>query len=104
MKGLHVLVAKPGLRVLWDGSVQAADVLDPTRVATGQVLVHHHPGIVATQYGVHHLTVTWLGIEDEPASFAVGHNPNSRGYYPFLVVPTQDEWNEALAKHWSQHP
>ena len=85
----HVTVADlaPGLAVEYLGDApDRGDVLDEHLTAIGMALFPGHPGKI---WGptAQHVQVTWVGLEDEPASFAVGFSSedlHDRSTYPGL--------------------
>lgn len=62
-----------------------------------------HPGVVTSIDPLTHVLVAWLGLESEPVSWGVGHNPDNMGRYPHLGLVADDEW-EAAARHgwWAE--
>ena len=65
-----------GLPVEYRGDANPNVVLsEPLRTA-GVVLFSGHPGRVWSTT-VQHVQVTWVGLEDEPATYAVGFSVNS---------------------------
>jgi hypothetical protein len=93
-----------GLPVEYRGDADPNVVLsEPLRTA-GMVLYSGHPGRVWSTT-VQHVQVTWVGLEDEPATYAVGFSVNSPEdlTYGILGLLTEDEFgrrqralNEAL--------
>jgi hypothetical protein len=65
-----------GLPVEYLGDADANVVLSESLRAAGMVLYSGHPGRVR-DITVQHVQVTWVGLEDEPASYAVGFSVNS---------------------------
>ena len=74
------------------GSDTDRDILNPH---TGTpMLFHGHPGRT-TNPAIQHILVDWVGLEDEPASFAVGYCPDTiDGGWAGPVVPALAEISE----------
>ncbi|GAA1139064.1 hypothetical protein [Ornithinicoccus hortensis] len=91
-----------GLRVLYAGHADFLGIADPELLQRGHILVHHHPGVVKKFYGpgVNHCIVEFVGLEDEPISFAVGFDHLEDGHYAGLLVPTEEEWQQADSSGW----
>ena len=103
MRVLGVGEVRRGLKVVWLGPEAGDDILSPDKVEGGGVLVHHHPGVLTSVQPLSHLQVDWLGLEDEPVSFAVGFSPDEAGTYPALGVVSDERWaNLAVSGWWSQ--
>ena len=68
-------------------------VLDGNLRAIGMVLYPGHPGRVWSTL-TQHVQVTWVGLEDEPATYALGFSLPSDGAtcYPSLGLLTEDEF------------
>ncbi|ELB92780.1 hypothetical protein Rwratislav_12358 [Rhodococcus wratislaviensis IFP 2016] len=84
-----------GRPVAYRGTDTGRDILGPgTRP---RVLYQGHPGRI-TDSTVQHILVDWVGLENEPASFAVGFCPDTiTGGWAGPVVPglaelTEDEY------------
>jgi hypothetical protein len=60
-----------GLPVEYLGETDATVILSETLRATGMALYTGHPGRIWSTT-IQHVQVTWVGLEDEPASYAVG--------------------------------
>ncbi|XAS78079.1 hypothetical protein V3G39_08610 [Dermatophilaceae bacterium Sec6.4] len=61
-----------------------------------------HPGVINSFVGpgLNHCLVDFFGLEEEPISFAVGHDHDQDGFYWGLIDPTEDEWKIAAATGW----
>lgn len=82
-----------GLPVEYRGEANPDVVLsEPLRTA-GMALFSGHPGRVWSTT-VQHVQVTWVGLEDEPATYAVGFSVNSPEdlTYGILGMLTEDEF------------
>jgi hypothetical protein len=68
-------------------------VLDEKLQAIGMVLYSGHPGRVWSTL-TQHVQVTWAGLEDEPATYALGFSvpDDDETYYPALGLLTEDEF------------
>lgn len=70
---------------------------DVTLVAAGSAaplcdrLWHGHPGVIAEPVP-QHVLVTWVGLEEAVASFAVGFGCDDRGSYAGLGVLSAEEY------------
>lgn len=82
-----------GLPVEYLGETDPNVVLDEALRATGLVLYAGHPGRIWSTT-VQHVQVTWVGLENEPASYAVGFSiPDSdEPYYAGLGLLTETEY------------
>ena len=105
MRNLTADDVQIGLRVLHAGTADGGDVLDPARRTAGHVLGERHPGVVLEILGRQHVIVRFVGLEDEPISWAVGfgYDP-ATGVYPGLLLPQAGEWDAALASGWWRSP
>jgi hypothetical protein len=86
---LHV-----GLPVEYLGESDPNVVLDEKLQAIGLALYSGHPGRVWSTT-IQHVQVTWVGLEDEPATYAVGFSvpDDDETYYPALGFLTEDEFS-----------
>lgn len=102
MRFLQADEVSVGQRVLYAGPADALGVADPDLLQRGHILVRHHPGVVQKFYGpgVNHCIVQFVGLEDEPISFAVGFDHDEDGHYAGLLVPTEEEWQQAVSSGW----
>lgn len=91
-----------GQRVLYAGPADLLGIADAELLRRGHILIPHHPGVVQKSYGpgVNHCIVQFVGLEEEPISFAVGFDHLEDGTYPGLLVPTEGEWQQALSSGW----
>ncbi|MCE1179668.1 MAG: hypothetical protein LWW86_11680 [Micrococcales bacterium] len=96
---LTVASARPGVRVIWLGPQHEEDIFAPQGDGTTPVLQHGHPGRIV-RADPWHVTVEWLGLEEEPVSWGVGHNPEPDGTFTFLGVVPDGEWDEAARVGW----
>lgn len=82
-----------GLPVEYLGEADSIGVLSDQLTAIGLVLYSGHPGRVWSTLH-QHVQVTWVGLEDEPASYAVGFSVPDEGdtFYPSLGLLTEDEF------------
>ncbi len=82
-----------GLPVEYLGETDPNVVWDEALRATGLVLYAGHPGRIWSTT-VQHVQVTWVGLEDEPASYAVGFSIPDSGepYYAGLGLLTETEY------------
>jgi hypothetical protein len=82
-----------GLPVEYLGKPDPDVVLSDRLRAVGLVLYCGHPGRVWSTT-LQHVQVTWVGLEDEPASYAVGFSLPSEeeSFYPVLGLLTEDEF------------
>ena len=84
-----------GTPVAYRGQDTDRDILNPA--ARPALLFHGHPGRI-TDPTLQHVQVDWVGLEDEPASFAVGFCPTTvdRGLagptVPGLAQISEDEF------------
>lgn len=69
--------------MIWLGQDHLGDIFSPDLVAHNRMLQHGHPGKVLGD-DPWHVTVEWLGLEQEPVSWGVGHNPDPNGTFQFL--------------------
>ena len=82
-----------GLPVEYLGKSDPIPVLDEKLQAIGMVLYSGHPGRIWSTV-VQHVQVTWAGLEDEPATYAVGFSvADAETYYPGLGLLTGDEFS-----------
>jgi hypothetical protein len=83
-----------GLPVEYLGKSDPVPVLDEKLRAIGMVLYSGHPGRIWSTL-VQHVQVTWAGLEDEPATYAVGFSVPDDGetHYPGLGLLTEDEFS-----------
>jgi hypothetical protein len=83
-----------GLPVEHLGKPDPIPVLDEKLQAIGMVLYSGHPGRVWSTL-TQHVQVTWVGLEDEPATYALGFSvpDNDEIYYRALGFLTQDEFS-----------
>jgi hypothetical protein len=86
---LHV-----GLPVEYLGESDPNVVLDEELQAIGLALYSGHPGRVWSTT-IQHVQVTWVGLEDEPATYAVGFSvpDDDETYYPALGLLAEDEFS-----------
>jgi len=82
-----------GLPVEYLGDDNPEVVLSDQLRAVGLVLYQGHPGRVWSTLH-QHVQVTWVGLEDEPATYAVGFSvPGEEDtFYPGLGLLTEDEF------------
>ena len=82
-----------GLPVEHLGKPDPTPVLDGTLRANGLVLYPGHPGRVWSTL-TQHVQVTWAGLEDEPATYALGFSlpGDDETCYPSLGLLTEDEF------------
>lgn len=82
-----------GLPVEYLGDDDPDVVLSDQLRAVGLVLYSGHPGRVWSTLH-QHVQVTWVGLEDEPATYAVGFSvPGEEDtFYPALGLLTEDEF------------
>ena len=82
-----------GLPVEYLGKSDPVPVLDEKLLAIGMVLYSGHPGRIWSTV-VQHVQVTWAGLEDEPATYAVGFSVPDDGEtcYRGLGLLTEDEF------------
>ena len=82
-----------GLPVEYLGDDDPNVVLSDQLTAIGLVLYSGHPGRVWSTLH-QHVQVTWVGLEDEPATYAVGFSvPGEEDtFYPGLGLLTEDEF------------
>ena len=92
-----------GVRVIWLGQDHLGDIFSPDLVAHNRMLQHGHPGKVLGD-DPWHVTVEWLGLEQEPVSWGVGHNPDPNGTFQFLGLVADTEWEQAAAAGWWANP
>ncbi len=87
--------------VAYIGAQEDRVILDDALCSRHVRLYHGHPGRIWST-NVHHVRVNWFGLEDEPASFALGfsatdHEPRVFGS---LAEISEDEYrtrSESLA-------
>jgi hypothetical protein len=83
-----------GAPVAFRGQDTDRDILNPAPA----LLFHGHPGRI-TDPTLQHILVDWVGLEDEPASFAVGFCPTTvDGGWASPTVPGLAEISEAEFK------
>ena len=70
-----------GLPVEYLGEDDPEVVLSDSLRAIGMVLYSGHPGRVWSTT-LQHVQVTWIGLEDEPATYAVGFSVAGEPFYP----------------------
>lgn len=63
---------RQGVLVAYRGPDTDRDILNPE--TRPPMLFHGHPGWI-TSPAIQHILVDWVGLEGEPASFAVGYCP-----------------------------
>ncbi|SUF08979.1 Uncharacterised protein [Rhodococcus gordoniae] len=63
---------RQGVPVAYCGADTDRDILNPH--TQPPMLFHGHPGRI-TSAAIQHILVDWVGLEDEPVSFAVGYCP-----------------------------
>jgi hypothetical protein len=82
-----------GLPVEYLGDDDPVVVLSDRLKASGLVLYSGHPGRVWSTLH-QHVQVTWVGLEDEPATYAVGFSvPGEEDtFYPALGLLTEEEF------------
>ena len=82
-----------GLPVEYLGEPDPDVVLSDQLRAVGLVLYCGHPGRVWSTT-LQHVQVTWVGLEDEPATYAVGFSLPSEeeSFYPVLGLLSEDEF------------
>jgi hypothetical protein len=82
-----------GLPVEYLGDDEPVVVLNDQLKAIGLVLYSGHPGRVWSTLH-QHVQVTWVGLEDEPATYALGFSvPGEEDtFYPSLGLLTEDEF------------
>lgn len=100
---LNAQQAVIGKRVLYAGSEpDAGDVTSADLLVRNQVLMPHHPGLITGFVGpdLNHCLVGFVGLEQEPISFAVGFDHDEHGFYRGLIDPTENEWHSAVATGW----
>lgn len=85
---------RAGLPVEYLGKSDPIPVLDEKLQAIGMVLYSGHPGRIWSTV-VQHVQVTWAGLEDEPATYAVGFSVPGDGEtrYLGLGLLTEDEFS-----------
>jgi len=90
---VRVTDLRVGLPVEYLGEPDPNVVLSDQLRAVGLVLYCGHPGRVWSTT-LQHVQVTWVGLEDEPASYAVGFSLPSEeeSYYPVLGLLTEEEF------------
>lgn len=83
-----------GLPVEYLGKTDPDVVLDEELRAAGLALYSGHPGRVWSTT-IQHVQVTWTGLEDEPATYAVGFSvpDDDDTYYPALGLLAEDEFS-----------
>ena len=90
---VRVTDLRVGLPVEYLGEPDPNVVLSDQLRAVGLVLYCGHPGRVWSTT-LQHVQVTWVGLEDEPATYAVGFSLPSEeeSFYPVLGLLTEDEF------------
>lgn len=93
LRYVRMVDLRVGLPVEYLGETDPNVVLDEALRATGLVLYAGHPGRIWSTT-VQHVQVTWVGLENEPASYAVGFSiPDSdEPYYAGLGLLTETEY------------
>jgi hypothetical protein len=83
-----------GLPVEYLGESDPNVILDEKLQAAGLALYSGHPGRVWSTT-IQHVQVTWVGLEDEPATYAVGFSvpDNDETCYLGLGLLTEDEFS-----------
>ena len=82
-----------GLTVEYLGESDPVPVLAEKLQAIGLALYSGHPGRIWSTT-IQHIQVTWAGLEDEPATYAVGFSvADGETYYPGLGLLTGDEFS-----------
>jgi hypothetical protein len=83
-----------GLPVEYLGESDPNVVLDEKLRAVGLVLYSGHPGRVWSTT-IQHIQVTWVGLENEPTTYAVGFSlpDEDKTYYPALGLLNEDEFS-----------
>jgi hypothetical protein len=90
---VNVTDLRVGLPVEYLHRSDPRPVLDEKLQAIGMVLYTGHPGRVWSTL-TQHVQVTWAGLEDEPATYAVGFSvADGETYYPGLGLLTGDEFS-----------
>ena len=89
---LTVADLRVDLPVEYLGEANAEIVLSDALRAVGMMLYPGHPGRISSTI-VQHVQVSWVGLEDEPASYAVGFSvrgPEERTYFGLgLLAPDE---------------
>jgi hypothetical protein len=90
---MQVKDLRVGLPVEYLGKPDPDVVLTDRLRAVGLVLYCGHPGRVWSTT-LQHVQVTWVGLEDEPATYAVGFSLPSEeeSFYPVLGLLTEEEF------------
>jgi hypothetical protein len=90
---VHVKDLRVGLPVEYLGEPDPNVVLSDQLRAVGLVLYCGHPGRVWSTT-LQHVQVTWVGLEDEPASYAVGFSlpGEQETFYSVLGLLTEEEF------------
>jgi hypothetical protein len=95
MAASYVKIAdlRVGLPVEFLGEPDPNVVLSDHLRAVGLILFCGHPGRVWSTT-LQHVQVNWVGLEDEPASYAVGFSLPSEedDFYPVLGLLTEEEF------------
>jgi hypothetical protein len=82
-----------GLPVEYLGESNPIPVLDEKLQAIGLALYSGHPGRIWSTT-IQHVQATWAGLEDEPATYAVGFSvADDETYYPGLGLLAGDEFS-----------
>jgi hypothetical protein len=82
-----------GLPVKYLGESDPNVVLEEKLRAIGMMLYSGHPGRVWSTT-MQHVQVTWVGLEEEPASYATGFSvpDEDPSYYPALGLLSEEEF------------
>jgi hypothetical protein len=90
---VEVTGLRVGLPVEYLGESDPNVVLDEKLRAIGVVLYAGHPGRIWSTT-MQHVQVTWVGLEEEPASYATGFSvpDEDPSFYPALGLLSEDEY------------
>ena len=99
MRALMTEEAAPLRSVIYVGRAAPTNITKPELLASGRILMEHHPGIVERVSDDGQVFVRFVGLEDEPLS-DVGWLPDENGRYPGLVLVDPEEWEAALVSGW----
>jgi len=82
-----------GLAVEYLGQNNSEVVLGEEHQAAGLILYSGHPGRI-WDTTMQHVQATWVGLEDEPATYAVGFSVSREQdkFYPGLGLIREDEF------------